>query len=68
MTHLQYADDTLLFLELDDKSILTMKFLLYCYEAMSGPKINFEKSEVFVFGFGEEEQTRVANLFNCVRG
>jgi hypothetical protein len=33
---LQYANDTVLFLDVIDESIATMKFLLYCYEAMSG--------------------------------
>ena len=68
VTHLQSADDTILFLDLNEQSIATMKFLLYCYEAMSGMKINFEKSEVFVFGVDGEEQSRVANLFNCALG
>jgi hypothetical protein len=68
ITHLQYTDDTVLFLNLDDKSIATMKFLLYCYETMSGLKINYQKSEVFTFGVEKEEQQRVADLFNCKVG
>ena len=68
ITHLQYADDTVLFLELDDSSIATAKFLLYCFEAMSGLKINYQKSEVLVLGVDQEEQERVANLLNCEVG
>ena len=68
ITHLQYADDTVLFLELEEASIATIKFLLYCYEAMSGLKINYEKSEVLVLGVDQEEQERVAHLFNCQVG
>jgi hypothetical protein len=56
--------DTLLFLDLSEQSIVTTKLLMYYYEAMSGLKINYEKSEVFVVGVEEEEQIRVANLFN----
>ena len=35
---------------------------------MSGLRINYEKSEIFVLGVEHEEQVRVANLFNCVIG
>jgi hypothetical protein len=41
LTHLQYADDTILFLNLDEESIYNTKFLLYCFEAMSGLKISY---------------------------
>jgi hypothetical protein len=43
LTHLQYADDTIIFLNFDDQSIYSTKFLLYCFEDMSGLKINYEK-------------------------
>lgn len=68
LTHLQYADDTILFMELSDSNILIVKFLLYCYEAMSGMKINYQKSEVIVVGAEEGESKRVADLFNCQVG
>jgi hypothetical protein len=50
LTHLQYADDTIIFLSLEEQTILNTKFLLYCFEDMSGLKINYQKSEVFVVG------------------
>jgi hypothetical protein len=31
LTHLQYADDTIIFLNMDDQSIIHTKFLLYCF-------------------------------------
>jgi hypothetical protein len=37
-------------------------------ESMSGMKINYHKSEVFVMGCDVEEQQRVANLFNYKLG
>lgn len=55
LTHLQYADDTMILMEHDDTTIVNMKFLLYCFEWMSGLKINYHKSEVIVFGASEEE-------------
>jgi hypothetical protein len=50
ITHLQYADHTIIFLDLDEKSIIYTKFFLYCFEDMSGLKINYDKSEIFVLG------------------
>ena len=52
----------------DDKSIINMKFLLYCFEWMSGLKINYHKSEVLVFGVSEAEQIRMAKMLNCKIG
>jgi hypothetical protein len=68
ITHVQYAEDTVLFLDLSNDSITNMKFLLYCYEAISGLKINFQKREIFVFGVDYEEQNRVADMFNATWG
>ncbi|KAG8099146.1 hypothetical protein GUJ93_ZPchr0013g34415 [Zizania palustris] len=36
LTHLQYVDDTILFMDFFEQNFITMKFLLYCYEEMSG--------------------------------
>lgn len=68
LTHLQYADDTILFMTNTEENIVTVKFLLYCYEAMSGLKINYQKSEIMVIGGDEMETQRVADLFNCQAG
>lgn len=68
LTHLQYVDDTILFMEYDDMSIINMKFTLYCFEWMTGLKINCHKSEVVVLGVNLSEQQRVANMMNCQVG
>ncbi|KAK1693140.1 hypothetical protein QYE76_009837 [Lolium multiflorum] len=68
ISHLQYADDTLILIQNDEQSILNLKFLLLCFEDMSGLKINFHKSEVIVLDAHAEEQTRIANKFNCKQG
>lgn len=65
---LQYADDTVLMLECDDKSILNLKFLLYYFEWMSGLKINCHKSEVFVLGVDQLEALKISSKFNCKLG
>jgi hypothetical protein len=39
-----------------------------CFEDMSGLKINYHKSEVFVLGQRNNEQTSIANKLNCKLG
>ena len=68
VSHLQYADDTLLLFEPDTHSIATVKAILLCFELMSRLKINFHKCEVVSIGLGAAESERVANLLNCKLG
>jgi hypothetical protein len=47
-----------------DKSITNLKILLYCFEWLSGFKINYHKSEVILFGYSEEEkEKKVVGIF-----
>jgi hypothetical protein len=68
LTHLQHADDIVIFLEHDEESIANTKFMLYCFEGMSRLKINFHKSEILVVGASKEESDRIANCFNSKEG
>jgi hypothetical protein len=68
LTHLQYADDAVICLEIDENSIANTKFLLYYFENMSGLKINYHKSEVMVLGVPVEESARIARMLNCKEG
>lgn len=68
LTHLQYADDTILFMEDDESSLANVKFILYCFEWMTGLRINYHKSDVYTFGLSESEQQRVANTLKCKVG
>jgi hypothetical protein len=40
----------------DDLGLINLKFLLLCFESMSGLRINFHKREVMVLGTSLEEQ------------
>lgn len=42
--NLQYADDTMIFGWVDIREAIYIKWVLCCFEAWSGPKINFAKS------------------------
>ena len=47
---LQYADDTILFLDHDMLQAKELKLVLSTFEQLSGLKINFHKSELFTYG------------------
>jgi hypothetical protein len=68
VTHLQYANDTILLIKLDDAAIANLKFILICFEILYGLKINFFKSEVIMTGVSPYEQYRVARMFKCKEG
>jgi hypothetical protein len=65
---LQYADDTVLFLQHDLAKAANLKLLLITFEQVSGLKINYHKSELFGFGLTEEEETLYLSLFRCQKG
>lgn len=54
--------------ENSDRCIANLKFLLLCFESLSGLKINLSKSEVLVMGGSREEAILVSNLLNCKLG
>jgi hypothetical protein len=62
---LQYANDTILFMEHDLEKAQNMKLLLCAFEQLSGLKINFHKSEIFYFGDAKEYETHYTELFGC---
>jgi hypothetical protein len=68
ITHIQYADDTILMIEGDDASEVNMKFILYYFEWLSELKINYHKSEAYIFGMEETAKDRIANMLNCQLG
>jgi hypothetical protein len=47
---LQYANNTILFMEHDLEKAQNLKLILSAFELLSGLKINFHKSELFCFG------------------
>ena len=53
---LQYADDTILFMDHDLPKAVNMKLILCIFEQLSGLKINFDKSENFCFGKAKQEE------------
>jgi hypothetical protein len=60
---LQYADDTILFMEHDLVKAVNMKLILCLFEQLSGLKINFHKCELFCFGKAKEEENNYRHIF-----
>ena len=50
ISHLLYADDTFLFCEADKDRLKFLSWILMWFEAMSGLKINLNKSEIIPIG------------------
>ena len=65
---LEYADDTVLFLEHDLSKAVNLKLVLCLFEQLSGLKINFHKSEIFCFGKAKEDETQYEQIFGCESG
>jgi hypothetical protein len=62
---LQYADDTVIFMDNDLERAKNMKLLLCAFEQLSGLKINFYKSELFCYGEANAHQVEYTQIFGC---
>ena len=60
---LQYADDTIIFMDNDLEKAKNMKILLCAFEQLSGLKINFHKSELFCYGTAKANQNEYVQIF-----
>jgi hypothetical protein len=65
---LQYANDTLLFLENDPQVALNLKWILTCFEQISGMRINFHKSELIPINIETGELLPFIEIFQCKEG
>jgi hypothetical protein len=65
---LQYADDTIMFMEHDFAKAVNMKLILAFFELLSSLKINFHKSEIFCFDKAKEEENSYKTIFGCEVG
>ncbi|XP_016185996.1 uncharacterized protein LOC107627686 [Arachis ipaensis] len=54
LSHLQFADNTIMFCPLEEKTIKNYKRLLRCFELMSGLSINFDKSSLIPINCDEQ--------------
>jgi hypothetical protein len=60
---LQYANDTIMFMEHDIAKEVNMKPVIYIFEQLSGIKINFHKSELFGFSKAKDMEQQYIQLW-----
>lgn len=65
ISHLQFADDTILFYNNDPEEMANIKRILRCFQLMSGLKINFSKSSLCGVNVPSEEAVSVARIMGC---
>lgn len=66
ISHLQFADDTIIFCDAEWEEIIMIKRILRCFEVMSGLKINFHRSTVCGIGVEEMRVIEFATKLNCL--
>ncbi|XP_042953731.1 uncharacterized protein LOC122290185 [Carya illinoinensis] len=67
ISHLLFADDTLVFCEANQLQVRVLKALLLCFEVASGLKVNLDKSEMMPIG-GVQRLRHLANTLGCKTG
>jgi hypothetical protein len=65
---LQYADDSILLIQEDMMQVTNLKLILYMFEAISGLKINFDKSDIMLVLEDQEKSMLYAEIFVCQIG
>jgi hypothetical protein len=65
---LQYAGNTIIFLDHDVEKAKNLKVLLCAFEKLSGLKINFHKSEMYYFGEAWGMENVYSVVFVCQSG
>lgn len=61
ITHLQYADDTLIFCDAEENHLKSMRLILVLFEGMSGLRVNRSKS-FLSFKYPVNEEPNMGNL------
>ncbi|XP_016173374.1 uncharacterized protein LOC107615869 [Arachis ipaensis] len=65
LSHLQFADDTILLCPLEEETIRNYARLLRCFEMMSGLSINFDKSSLIPINCDQQWTYNMCSLLGC---
>lgn len=68
ISHLQFADDTVIFLSNPDHSCKGVRIILIIFELLSGLRINFDKSYLFSAKKDDSKRQYWEDLIECQRG
>ena len=63
--NLQFADDTLIFLQAEPRMVEALKLHLTAFENLSGMKIYFAKSEMIPLNLSDNDGSLLADIFGC---
>ena len=64
ISHLLFADDTILFCDASREQLLSIRLVLSCFQAFTGLKVNVGKSEIVPVGEVNNIDAR-ANILQC---
>ncbi|RVW33139.1 putative ribonuclease H protein [Vitis vinifera] len=65
VSHLQFADDTILFANSSEEELQTLKSLLLVFGQISGLKVNLDKSNLFGINLDQNHLSRLALMLDC---
>ena len=65
ITHLQFADDALIFSSYNFSFLQNIKRILQCFELISSLKVNFYKSSIIGIGIDDDVVSFIVNNFMC---
>lgn len=65
VSHLQFADDTLILSEKSSANVHTMRAVLILFEALSGLKVNFSKSQLVGVNVSDSWLLEAALVLSC---
>ncbi|GKV49692.1 hypothetical protein SLEP1_g56430 [Rubroshorea leprosula] len=68
VSHLQFADDTIIFGKATEENVWATKCIMRIFEVVSGLKINYGKSQLMGVCVEEDWQMRMAFMLNCKQG
>lgn len=65
---MQYADDTIIFSSNNLEMATNLKWVLTCFQQVSGMKINYTKSELIPVGLDADQTAPFLTAFGCTEG
>ena len=68
ISHLQFADDTLIFWENNESNLANIKRALHCLHLISGLEVNFHESSFIGVGVQSQEFQRLATVVHTSIG